>query len=372
MENRDHYWMGLALELASRGRGRVEPNPMVGCVIVEKSELIASGYHHAFGEPHAEVMALRQCDRNRIANATVYVTLEPCSHHGKTPPCVNLFVENRPKRIVIAMLDPFPLVSGRGVQALREQSIDVKVGILESKARALNAPYLKLLRLGLPWVIAKWAMTLDGAIATREKDSKWISNELSRKLVHRLRARVDAVLVGIGTVLADDPLLNARFDDHANPCRTAKRVVLDRQCRLPLDSKLVRSLERGPVVVAVSQGADSNRVKGLAKAGCEMILIPAEQEAQSLRFVLNELGKQRQTNVLLEGGGQLLGHAFDSGLVDEVCCFIAPKIVGGERALRPVAGFGKSRMADCLKLNDVIVESLGDDVCIQGVMAPLN
>ncbi len=366
MTPQDSYWMGLAVELASRGRGYVEPNPMVGCVIVENDELISSGYHPFFGGPHAEVEAISKCDPNRVANSTVFVTLEPCSHFGKTPPCVDLLLRHHPKRVVIAMQDPFPEVAGRGIKTLRENAIQVDVGPLGDQTKELNAPYLKLLATGMPWVVAKWAMTLDGAIATQGQDSKWISNERSREVVHQLRSGMDAVIVGIGTAIADDPLLTTRMKSGLSPARVASRVVLDRNCRLSVGSQLAQSVKAAPVIVATSELSNAERVRRLAEAGCEVLLIPTQMLSRSLSYVLAELGKRRFTNVLLEGGGTLLGHAFDCDLVDEVHCFLAPKIIGGASAMRPVAGNGKSLMSQALQLNKTKIEKLGDNVHVQG------
>ncbi len=368
MANRDPYWMSLALQLAMRGRGFVEPNPMVGCVVVENDELLSSGYHHYFGGPHAEVDALSKCDPNRLAHSTVYVTLEPCSHFGKTPPCVDLLLRHRPKRVVVAMQDPFGEVSGRGIQALRDQSIPVEVGVLGAQARELNAPYLKLIAIGMPWVIAKWAMTLDGAIATRDQDSKWISNELSRGVVHQLRSGMDAVIVGIGTALADDPLLTTRLPDGARPARIATRVVVDRECRLSPTSMLVSSIGEGPVLVACSERAEPERVRKLTSSGCEVLMIPEPELGSSLEFTMRELGKRRYTNVLLEGGGTLLGHAFDRELIDQVHCFVASKLAGGVKATRPLAGVGKSLMKEAAELYNTTIETLGDNVHMQGIV----
>ncbi len=371
MANRDPYWMSLALQLATRGRGFVEPNPMVGCVVVENEELLSSGYHHYFGGPHAEVDAISKCDPNRLANSTVYVTLEPCSHFGKTPPCVDLLLRHRPKRVVVAMQDPFAEVSGRGIQALRDHAIPVEVGILKAQAQELNAPYLKLLAKGIPWVVAKWAMTLDGAIATRDKDSKWISNELSRGVVHQLRSGMDAVVVGIGTAVADDPLLTTRLPGGARPARIATRVVFDRECRLSPTSMLVSSIAEGPVLVACSERAEPQRVRNLKSSGCEVLTIPETELGSSLEFTLRELGRRRYTNVLLEGGGTLLGHAFDRNLIDKVHCFVAAKIAGGEGATRPLAGVGKSLMSEAAELYNTTIETLGDNVHIQGFVRPV-
>ena len=372
MTDRDSYWMSRALEYAGRGQGLVEPNPMVGCVLVEDDEMLSSGYHRFFGGPHAEVEALESCDPNRVSKSILYVTLEPCSHFGKTPPCVDLILRHPPKRVVIAMLDPFPAVAGRGIQKLRDHSIEVDVGVMEQQARELNAPYLKLLQTGVPWVVAKWAMTLDGAIATHGQDSKWISNEQSREVVHELRSRMDAILIGIGSAVADDPLLTTRLQSGSSPARIATRVIMDRTCRLSPESKLVQSIEAGPVMIAASSQADPARVLKLRDAGCEVLLVPEKEQPCSLKYTLVELGKRRFTNVLIEGGGTLLGHAFDEELIDQVHCFIAPKIVGGMEAVRPIAGFGKSLMSEARQLHRMTVECLGDNVHIQGVVRRLE
>ena len=368
MPNRDSYWMGLALQLAKRGCGFVEPNPMVGCVVVHNDDLVSSGFHRLFGGPHAEVDAIQQCDPNRLKHCTIYVTLEPCSHFGKTPPCVELLLRHKPNRVVIAMQDPFPEVAGRGIQSLRDNAVEVEIGVLEQQARELNAPYLKLLATGIPWVIAKWAMTLDGAIASRDQDSKWISNELSRGVVHELRGRVDAVVIGIGTAIADDPLLTTRLPNDRHPARVATRVIVDRNCKLSPQSKLVQSIALGPIIVASSERASPERVATLRAAGCEVLAIPEQALPDSLQFTLKELGRRRYTNVLLEGGGTLLGHAFDHNLVDQVHCFIGAKIVGGGDAVRPVAGVGKRLMGEASQLHNATFSSLGDNIHIQGVL----
>ena len=373
--NDDEYWMEKALELARRGQGYVEPNPMVGCVAVRDGELIASGYHERFGGPHAEVNALRDLDASELTDATLYVTLEPCAHHGKTPPCVDLVLSKRPKRVVVAMEDPFEQVSGRGISRLIASGVEVTVGVLESQARLLNAPYLKRIACGLPWVIAKWAMTLDGAIASCTGDSKWISNEQSRKDVHRLRARVDAVIVGSTTVLADDPLLTARFDCGRVPGRRAVRVVLDRRFRMGETSQLVRSAKEAPVLVVADGGSlDSlaQKRKGFEERGVEFFRLQSSVSstvALELDGVLRELAKRGATNVLVEGGAEVLGSFFDAGLVDQVECYIAPKVLGGALAHRPVAGIGVEVLSKAKEFQNVYWESLGGDLHFSGFLA---
>jgi diaminohydroxyphosphoribosylaminopyrimidine deaminase/5-amino-6-(5-phosphoribosylamino)uracil reductase len=354
----DTHWMRLALEEAAKGKGCVEPNPMVGCVVVRDGCLIAKGHHRYFGGPHAEVEVLQSI---RESNATIYVTLEPCSHFGKTPPCAPLVALKRPDRVVVAMLDPFPAVAGRGIALLREQGIEVTAGVLETEARELNAPYLKLLKTGKPWTIAKWAMTLDGAIATVTGESKWISNELSRAAVHQMRSELDGIIVGIHTVLADDPLLTARLPDNAKPHRIAIRVVLDHRGRLPLDSKLVQSIATAPLWVVVEDQCPISNREALRQLGVTVIAIPTDYKHDSLTFALEELGRARATNVLIEGGGAVLGSAFDRDLVDQVECFVAPKIFGGD-AKRPVFGIGVKRVQDADLWRIASTQIHGDDI----------
>lgn len=359
----DQGWMRRALQLAREGKGYVEPNPMVGCVAVRDDVLIASGFHRRFGGPHAEVEALANCSATDLKGATVYVTLEPCSHYGKTPPCANFLIERKPARVVVAMEDPFPEVSGRGIRKLREAGIQVDVGLLQEEAIELNAPYLKQMKTKRPWVIAKWGMSIDGAIATHTGDSKWITSESSRAVVHRIRSEVDAIVTGIGTVLADDPMLNARTPSGYPTPRTAMRVVLDRQLRIPLDSQLVRSASEIPLILFTSAEGSVERIDRLRGDGVRVELLPAKGEIGSYEFALDWLGANRCTNVLLECGATLLGEAFDLGEVDQIECFIAPKILGGS-ALRPVLGQGISKLIHASAWETRGVETLDGDVHI--------
>jgi diaminohydroxyphosphoribosylaminopyrimidine deaminase/5-amino-6-(5-phosphoribosylamino)uracil reductase len=358
----DRKWMARALELAARGEGRVEPNPMVGCVIVSSAgELVGEGWHTQFGQPHAEIEAL-QVAGPQARGATLYVTLEPCCHHGKTPPCSDAVIAAGVRRVVAAMRDPFPQVDGGGMKALSQAGIQVEVGVLEEAARRLNAPYLKLLHRGRPWVIAKWAMTLDGKLATVSGSSRWISGEDSRAEVHKLRGRVDAIIVGRGTAEADDPLLTAR---PPGP-RVAARIVMDSQARLPVSSQLVRTAADAPVIVAAANDADAAAVARLAKAGCEVLRLPGATAAARLDALLCELGRRRMTNMLVEGGAELLGSFFDARAVDEVCVFIAPRLIGGGTAPSPVGGQGIAEMAKAIGLENVQVGQLAEDIWIRG------
>lgn len=357
----DHWHMSRALELAVRGQGFVEPNPMVGCVIARGAELIGEGWHHRYGGPHAEIEALRLAG-SRAAGATMYVTLEPCCHQGKTPPCTEAILRAAPSRVVIAQRDPFPEVSGKGITRLEAAGITVDIGLAEAEARELNAPYLKLVETGRPWVIAKWAMTLDGKLATRTGESQWISGPDSRAVVHQLRGRVDALVVGRGTAEHDDPALTAR---PPGP-RTAARIVLDSRANLSLDSKLARTARDAPVLVAVGEMAPPARRKRLADAGCEVLVLGGNDHAERLDALLAELGRRRMTNVLFEGGACVFGTLLDERAIDEVHAFIAPKLVGGAEAPSPAAGLGIAGMADALILPSPAIRNLGHDVYLSG------
>ncbi|HID21256.1 MAG TPA: bifunctional diaminohydroxyphosphoribosylaminopyrimidine deaminase/5-amino-6-(5-phosphoribosylamino)uracil reductase RibD, partial [Planctomycetaceae bacterium] len=314
--------MRRAIELARLGIGSVEPNPAVGAVVVDAHlRLAGEGYHRAYGQEHAEVAALAACSAIP-ADATLFVTLEPCCHHGKTPPCTDAIIRAGIRRVVVGLLDPSPHANGQGVARLRAAGVDVEVGLLEDEVRRLNAPFLKLTTTGLPYVHAKWAMTLDGKTATRTGRSRWVSNESSRRIVHQLRGRMDAILVGIGTVEADDPLLTARPAGH----RVATRVVFDSRARLPLQSQLVRTLSEAPLLIAAGGDAPAENIERLRSAGIEVLQIAARSPGiGSTRPdplpVLRELGGRRMTNVMIEGGARLLGSFFDQQLIDEIHVF---------------------------------------------------
>lgn len=351
------HWMRYALALAERGRGFVEPNPMVGAVVLAvDGTLVGEGWHRKFGGPHAEVFALAEAGE-RARGGTLVVTLEPCCHHGKTPPCTDAVVAAGVARVVVAMADPFPKVAGGGIAQLRDAGIAVDVGVCEAEAAALNRPFLKRVATGKPWVVAKWAMSLDGKIATRTGDSKWISGPESRAKVHELRGRVDAVLVGRGTVLADDPLLTAR---PPGP-RIATRVVVTGSGKLPAECQLTRTAREFPTLVYVAAGNEGNPT-AWAAAGVEVVPL----DAISPTAILADLGRRGATNVLVEGGGGLLGSFVDAGEIDEVWAFVAPVVIGGPGA-SPVAGSGVERLSDALALTDVQIAASGHDTWIRGI-----
>lgn len=357
----DARFMARALELARRGEGAVEPNPQVGCVLVRDGQVVGEGWHRRFGGDHAEVEALRAAGE-QARGATAYVTLEPCSHFGKTPPCADALLRSGVRRVVAAQLDPFPAVAGAGLRRLADAGLDVDCGVLEAAARELNAPYLRLVRDGRPWVIAKWAMSLDGKIATASGESRWISGETSRAFVHGLRGRVDGVLVGSGTARADDPSLAAR---PAGP-RVATRVVLDSQASLSLDSQLVRTARQVPVLVAAGAMAPKERCAALEAAGCEVLRLSGDDRASRWRALLDELGRRRWTNLLVEGGAEVLGTLLETRTIDEVHAFVSPKLIGGSEAPGVIAGAGIGCLGEALKLRAIVATTSGEDIHVSG------
>lgn len=326
---------------------------MVGCVIVQRQKVVGEGWHRRFGGPHAEVEALRDAG-DAARGATAYVTLEPCCHTGKTPPCADALIAAGVKRVVAAVQDPNPQVQGGGVLRLQQAGIACEVGLEEELARAVLAPYLKLTATGRPWVIAKWAMTLDGKLATSTGSSKWISSAESREMVHQLRGRVDAVIVGAGTARADDPLLTAR---PAGP-RTASRVVLG---EVPAGSQLAETVRQAPVISVVP----ASNVHHPPADGVEVLPLEGNH-ADRLAALLVELGRRKMTNVLIEGGARGLGAALDARLIDEVHAFIAPKLTGGADAPSPIGGHGIHDMTAALNLTGVEVQVIAGDVYVRG------
>ena len=330
----DVRWMRRALRLAGRGRGRTSPNPMVGAVVVRRGRAIGEGYHRQVGGPHAEVWALREAGA-AARGATLYVTLEPCSHHGRTPPCTDAIMQAGLARVVAGCVDPNPQVNGRGVRCLRGAGIEVEVGVMEAEARRLNEAYCKHIATGMPFVALKAAMSLDGKIATAAGESKWITGERARAAAHRLRARHDAVMVGVGTVLADDPELTVR----KSRGRTPLRVVVDSRARTPPRARLLTADERAPVI-AVTRQAPRARVRRLERAGAEVWVVGSQRGKVELKGLMRRLGTEGVQSVLVEGGGTLGAGALAAGLVDRVYFFISPRIIGGARALTPVEARG--------------------------------
>jgi len=363
----DHQHLARAIELAQRGLGRVHPNPVVGAVLVRDDEILGEGWHDAFGGPHAEIQALdaARAGGEDPQGATMYVSLEPCCHEGKTPPCTDALIAARVARVVVASDDPTDKASGRGLGILRDEGIEVDVagGELAARARLANQGFRKHARTGRPWVLFKSAMTLDGKVATRTGDSKWISGDASRRQAHRWRAEVDAVVVGIGTALADDPLLTSRVE---GVTRQPRRVVFDSTGRLPLDSQLVADHAEVPLTVVVSRAAPRTATEALEMAGAHVVVATGEHEPARVRSALSQLGALDPpvTSLLLEGGPHLAGAFFDAGEIDEIRLFIAPVVLGGRAARDPLEGEGVEQISEALRALTLDCQRVADDVLV--------
>ena len=359
--------MQSALKLAEKGIGSVEPNPAVGCMIVKAGQLIGKGYHKRFGGPHAEVNAIADCRTLGITpeGATMYVTLEPCCHQGKTGPCTETIINARIARVIAATIDPSAHANGKGLEELRRAGIAVEVGLCEQEARRLNAPFFKYATTGRAWVVLKWAQSLDGklAYADQSAEKRWITNELSRSDAHRLRRRVGAILVGINTVLADDPLLTPRPSKGKKPIR----VVLDDSLQVPLGCRLLRTTKTSPVLIYTRQAAveaNSKLAGRIQKKGVEVLAYEGPGELPDLRFLLEELSKRGVQQVLVEGGPHVAASFLRERLADEICVYVAPKVLGagGTASLsEPMAV-----LEHVVGLHHVQIKTLGDDVRISG------
>jgi diaminohydroxyphosphoribosylaminopyrimidine deaminase/5-amino-6-(5-phosphoribosylamino)uracil reductase len=361
----DEKYMRLAIGLAKRGLGKTSPNPMVGAVVVNKKRIVGQGYHHRAGEPHAEVLALQEAGAS-ARGATLYLNLEPCNHFGKTPPCTRAILETGIKRVVVGMKDPNPLVEGRGIRRLRKAGIRVEVGTMEKECQALNAPFRKFITTRRPFVILKIAVSLDGKVATRSGDSRWITSEVSRRYVHHLRKNSDAVMVGIGTVLQDDPLLTVRIPGFKRP-RHPLRVIVDSSLRIPLNSQLVGTADEYPTLVATTEAAASSRIRQLAKAKVEVVVVRKNARGQvNLKALMEKLAKRGVTSILLEGGPTLNAGALREGLVDRVLFFFAPKIIGGVKAPSAVGGEGVLKIMDAKVIKILRTRRMGSDLLIEG------
>jgi diaminohydroxyphosphoribosylaminopyrimidine deaminase/5-amino-6-(5-phosphoribosylamino)uracil reductase len=362
----DRRHLARAIEIAEQGRGLVSPNPLVGAVIANGDGPIGEGFHRELGAPHAEVEAIRAAGDRDLVGATMYVSLEPCCHQGLTPPCTDAIREAGIARVVVASDDPSEHASGRGLGILRDEGVEVVLddGELAGRARLLNQPFRKHARTGRPWVLFKSAMTLDGKVATRSGDSKWISGESSRERAHHWRAECDAVVVGIGTALADDPLLTARLETQPPAARQPRRVVFDSLGRLPLDAQLVRDARRIPLTVVVSRAAPRAATDALEAHGVDVIVATGEHEPARVCSALDQLGSAGIGSVLLEGGPHLAGAFLDAGEVDEVRLFLAPLILGGRTARDPLEGEGVEQIADAVRALTLDCERIGDDLLV--------
>ncbi len=375
--------MRRAIELAKKGGGYVHPNPLVGCVIVKDDEIIAEGYHEKYGEFHAERNALTRC-KTETKGASLYVTLEPCCHYGKTPPCTEIIIEKGIKKVFVGILDPNPLVAGKGVKMLQDAGIEVEVGLCEDEIREMNKVFLKYITTKRPYVIMKTAMTLDGKIAAYTGDSKWVTNEESRKMVHELRSELAGVIVGIGTVLADDPMLTCRLEGkHHQPVR----IVVDSNLRIPVDSQLVKTAKEYRTIVACrhfdrseaerseveKSSLNVNKQKGfldslrsLEMTGVELLECQSNNNHVDINDLMTKLGAMGIDSLLLEGGGTLNAAFLEAGCVDEVWAFIAPKIIGGEGSKTPISGKGIEKMSEAINLQDIDIQNINGDILIKG------
>jgi diaminohydroxyphosphoribosylaminopyrimidine deaminase/5-amino-6-(5-phosphoribosylamino)uracil reductase len=358
----DAKYMKRALELAKKGIGYTSPNPLVGAVIVKHGRIIGEGYHMSYGGNHAEVNAFLNATED-VRGATMYVTLEPCSHYGKTPPCANAIVEKGIKKVVIGLLDPNPLVAGKGIKILRDKGIEV----VESKsieAASINEIFLKYIVTGLPFCILKTAMTLDGKIACYTGNSKWITNELSRKYVHELRHRVSAIMVGIGTVMADDPLLTTRLENAEG--KDAIRIIVDSSARIPLEAKILHVKSKAKTILVTTEKADGDKLKVLEGMGIDIIITPLKNDGVDLTYLMKKLGERKIDSVLLEGGSELNYSALQEGIVDKINAFIAPKIIGGNTAKTSIGGIGKATMEEAILIRNIEIHNFGTDIMIEG------
>lgn len=363
----DSFYMQKALELALKGEGGVNPNPLVGAVIVKDNKIIGEGYHQKCGEAHAEVNAFNNATED-VEGATMYVTLEPCSHYGKTPPCARKIVEKKIKKVVIGAVDPNPLVAGNGIKILEENGIEVVAGILEKECNDMNYIFNKFITTKKPYVIMKTAMTLDGKIASSTGDSKWITGEEARKYVHKIRNKVAGIMVGIGTVLKDDPELTCRIEGGINPVR----IIVDSKGRIPLNAKILNIKDASGTILATTDAINDEKEKELEALGVKIIKTKANNNRVSLSELMVKLGEMKIDSILLEGGSSLNFSALEEGIVDKVQAFIAPKIIGGENAKTPVGGEGIQLVNNAIQLHNIDVKKFGQDILIEGELLKVN
>lgn len=359
----DEFYMQKAIDLSLEGIGTVNPNPLVGAVIVKNNKIIGEGFHTSFGEAHAEVNAINNAEAN-CAGATIYVTLEPCSHHGKTPPCALKIIDSKFSRVVIGIIDPNPLVSGKGIKLLKDAGITVTTGVMSNEIKKLNEVFINYITKKTPFVVMKTASTLDGKIATTSGDSRWISGEESRKFVHNLRQQYSGIMVGINTVINDDPKLNIR---HFNGKKKHPiKIIVDSSARIPLNAKVLTGKNGAQTIIAVTNMAPAAKIKDLIKIGAKVIVCPPTEQGADLKYLMIELGSMSIDSVLLEGGGTLNYSALEQGIVNKVISIIAPKIVGGYDSPTTVAGKGIEQLSNAIKIGNLSSKIIGDDIILEG------
>lgn len=358
----DHIYMKRALALAAQATGRTSPNPLVGCVITSADQVIGEGYHRRAGTPHAEIHALTEAGQ-RAKGATVYVTLEPCSHFGRTPPCADALLKAGVNRVVVAMTDPNPLVAGKGIKRLQENGIKVETGLLSQEAVRLNEVYIKAITTGSPFVVYKAALTLDGKTATTSGDSRWISNSQSREIVHQFRNNYDVIMVGSGTVQADDPALNCRLPGGRDPVR----LIVDGKLSISDNAQVLTSSNSAPCIIATTAAAAESKLAGLRNLPGVEVWQYATDRFVPLQMLMRDVLKRGWTGILMEGGSRLAGNMIKAGLVDKIEFFIAPKLIGGNGP-SPLAGLDISRMSDALRLNNIEVDLKTGDIHISAYL----
>ena len=358
--------MRVALSQAAKGLGKVNPNPLVGAVIVRGGKMIGSGYHEYFGGPHAEINAIRNA-KSSVEGATMYVTLEPCSHFGKTPPCADALIEAKIKKVVVAMNDPNPWVGGRGIDRLKENGIEVIVGLLEKEAQELNRIFVKYIQTKLPYVVLKTAMSLDGKIATSTGHSQWISCNESRQYIHSLRNELKGIMVGVNTVIVDDPELTTRLDGGAG--RNPIRIVVDSKGRLPLSARMFKNGTENPVIIATTKNFPEEKRLFLEAAGHRILILPEYDGLVDLKMLMCELGGLGIDGILLEGGGTLNESALKNGIVDEIQFIIAPLLIGGRNAITPVEGTGFNTVDEGIRLQQMTTRPIGNDILVTARVA---
>lgn len=365
MQEKEKY-MKRVLELARKGMGRTSPNPMVGCVVVKEGEIIAEGFHEQYGGFHAERNALLKCGQE-AEGADLYVNLEPCCHQGKTPPCTDIIIEKKIKRVFVGCLDSNPLVAGKGMEILKNHGIEAEAGILEQECRALNEVFFHYIETGLPFVAMKYAMTLDGKIACKSGDSKWVTGEEARNQVQYLRNRYRGIMAGIGTVLADNPLLNCRMEQGRDPIR----IICDSGLRIPEDCQIVETAKEQETIIAYCNGKtkeiqEQEKIERLEKKGIQLISVSEQNGTLYLPELLQKLAERKIDSILLEGGGTLNASMLEEHLVQRVHAFIAPKLVAGADAKSPIEGKGIEKMQEAIRLHSVETTFYGEDICITG------
>lgn len=359
----DSRFMQMALELAARGRGLTSPNPMVGAVVVKDQAVVGQGYHQAAGGPHAEVHAIDAAGE-KARGGTLYVNLEPCNHTGRTPPCTLKIIAAGIRRVVIGMHDPNPGVAGAGAEFLERHGIEVCQGVCAAEAEALNEVFIKFIQTGRPFVIAKCAATLDGRIATRTGDSRWVTGEAARAFVHELRQSVDAIMVGVDTIVVDDPQLTTRRA--AGPSRDPVRVVLDTHARIPPAARVIRHASAADTLVVTGSGVNADVKRRIVRRGVQVIASTLREGRIDLGALLRQLGERGITSVLIEGGSRVLASAFREGVVDKACFFLAPLITGGDDGIPICRGKGVDRMQESIRLVRIHTRRFGDDIMIEG------